>query len=152
VNGMRVGHTHIQSYTFSMLLLPINWQYLNIQDRMVQQNKEGNPAATVEVVRKILDVLDNYDRAFGAVVSETEEQKAVELDYKKTQEMLYEILKKLGVTEVPTVGTEFDYEVHQAVMQRPSEEYEEGIVCEELAKGFVLGDKLIRAAMVSVAA
>mmetsp|Transcript_29600 Transcript_29600/g.60067 ORF Transcript_29600/g.60067 Transcript_29600/m.60067 type:complete len:150 (-) Transcript_29600:629-1078(-) len=149
---MRVGHTHIQSYTFSMLLLPINWQYLNIQDRMVQQNKEGNPAATVEVVRKILDVLDNYDRAFGAVVSETEEQKAVELDYKKTQEMLYEILKKLGVTEVPTVGTEFDYEVHQAVMQRPSEEYEEGIVCEELAKGFVLGDKLIRAAMVSVAA
>jgi molecular chaperone GrpE len=46
---------------------------------------------------------------------------------------------------------EFDYEFHQAVMQKPSEEYEEGIVCEELAKGFKLNDQLIRAAMVVVA-
>lgn len=119
---------------------------------MAQQSKEGNPAATIEVVRKILEVLDNYDRAFNAVSAETEEQKAVEADYMKTREMLYEIFRKLGVTEVATVGTEFDYEVHQAVMQRPSEDYEEGIVCEELAKGYILGDKLIRAAMVSVAA
>lgn len=119
---------------------------------MAQQSKEGNPVATIEVVRKILEVLDNYDRAFNAVAAETDEQKAVEADYKKTQEMLYEIITKLGVTEVPTVGAEFDYEVHQAVMQRPSDEYAEGIVCEELAKGYVLKDKLIRAAMVSVAA
>ena len=54
--------------------------------------------------------------------------------------------------EVETVGTEFDYEVHQAVMQKPSEEYDEGIVCEELQKGFKIGDTLVRAAMVVVAA
>jgi len=127
-------------------------EYLNIQDRMSQQSKEGNPMATLEVVRSMLSVLDNYDRAFNAVNTETEDQKAVEADYMKTRAMIYETFEKLGVTEVPTVGTEFDYEVHQAVMQRPSDEYEEGVVCEELAKGYVLGDKLIRAAMVSVAA
>ena len=127
-------------------------EYLNIQDRMSQQSKEGNPMATLEVVRSMLGVVDNCDRAFNAVNAETEEQKAVEADYMRTREMIYDTFKKLGVTEVPTVGAEFDYEVHQAVMQRPSDEYEEGIVCEELAKGYVLGDKLIRAAMVSVAA
>lgn len=127
-------------------------EYLNVQNRMAQQNKEGNPLATLEVVRSMLSVLDNYDRAFNAVNAETEEQKAVEADYMRTRAMIYETFEKLGVTEVPTVGAEFDYEVHQAVMQRPSDEYEEGVVCEELAKGYVLGDKLIRAAMVSVAA
>jgi len=58
----------------------------------------------------------------------------------------------LGIEQVPTVGIEFDYEIHQAVLQRPSEEYGEGIVMEELAKGFKHGDNLIRAAMVAVAA
>ena len=127
-------------------------EYLNVQNRMAQQSKEGNPLATLEVVRSMLSVLDNYDRAFNAVNAETEEQKAVEADYMRTRAMIYDTFEKLGVTEVPTVGAEFDYEVHQAVMQRPSDEYDEGVVCEELAKGYVLGDKLIRAAMVSVAA
>ena len=50
-------------------------------------------------------------------------------------------------------GIEFDYEFHQAVMQRPDEDYEEGMVCEELAKGWLTEDgELIRAAMVVVAA
>ena len=127
-------------------------EYLNVQNRMAQQSKEGNPLATLEVVRSMLSVLDNYDRAFNAVNAETEEQTAVEADYMRTRAMIHDTFEKLGVTEVPTVGAEFDYEVHQAVMQRPSDEYDEGIVCEELAKGYVLGDKLIRAAMVSVAA
>ena len=54
--------------------------------------------------------------------------------------------------QVETLGTEFDYEVHQAVMQQPSDEYDEGIVCQEFQKGFKIGDTLIRAAMVAVAA
>jgi len=54
---------------------------------------------------------------------------------------------------VETLGKEFDYEFHQAVMTRPSDDYEEGVVCEELAKGYSMEDgELIRAAMVSVAA
>lgn len=126
-------------------------EYLNIQDRMSKQSREGEGVATIEVARKMLEVLDNYDRAFGQVTAETDEQKEVEASYVKTKEMILAIFDNLDIKEVETVGIEFDYEIHQAVLQRPSE-YEENIVCEELAKGFVLGDKLIRAAMVSVSA
>eukprot|EP00568_Trieres_chinensis_P004095 CAMPEP_0183295046 /NCGR_PEP_ID=MMETSP0160_2-20130417/3151_1 /TAXON_ID=2839 ORGANISM="Odontella Sinensis, Strain Grunow 1884" /NCGR_SAMPLE_ID=MMETSP0160_2 /ASSEMBLY_ACC=CAM_ASM_000250 /LENGTH=262 /DNA_ID=CAMNT_0025456463 /DNA_START=102 /DNA_END=890 /DNA_ORIENTATION=+ len=126
-------------------------EYLNIQDRMARQSKDGEGTAIIEVARKMLEVLDNYDRAFGQVNAETDEQKEVEAGYVKTKDTILGIFNDLGIEEVDTVGKEFDYEVHQAVLQRPSE-YEEGIVCEELAKGYVLGEKLIRAAMVSVSA
>jgi molecular chaperone GrpE len=100
----------------------------------------------------MLEVLDNYDRAFAAVKPDTDEERAIEARYKENYDKILNIFAELGITEVDTVGKEFDYEFHQAVMQRPSE-YDEGIVCEELQKGFVLnGQKLIRAAMVSVSA
>jgi len=97
-------------------------------------------------------VLDNFDRAFGVITAETESQKKIEEEYRTTYNEILTILADLGVEEVKTVGTEFDYEIHQAVMQKPSDEYEEGTVVEEFQKGFKLGDTLIRAAMVSVAA
>ena len=107
--------------------------------------------ATVQVAREVLKVLDNFDRAFGAIKAETETQMAIEREYRQTYDEILKILADLGVEEVETLGKEFDYEVHQAVMQKPSDEYDEGIVCEEFQKGFKLGDTLIRAAMVSVA-
>lgn len=108
--------------------------------------------ATVQVAREVLKVLDNFDRAFGVIKAETESQVAIEQEYRTTYNSIMTILSDLGVEEVETVGVEFDYEVHQAVMQKPSADYEEGIVCEEFQKGFKLGEQLIRAAMVSVAA
>lgn len=108
--------------------------------------------ATVQVSREILKVLDNFDRAFGVISAETDSEKAIEQEYQAIYAEILHVLADLGVEEVVTVGTEFDYEVHQAVMQKPSDEYDEGIVCEEFQKGFKLGDTLIRAAMVSVAA
>ena len=118
---------------------------------MTTQNKGGDTMATVQVVRNMLSVLDNYDRAFGAITPETPEQAAIEAAYQETYQQILDIFAELGVEEVATLGTEFDYEVHQAVMQKPSEEYEEGLVCEEFQKGFKVGDTLVRAAMVAVA-
>jgi len=100
----------------------------------------------------MLEVLDTYDRAFMAIESETAEDEAVEAKYKQTYNKVLSIFKDLGITELEALGKEFDYEFHQAVMQRPSDEYDEGFVCDELQKGYMLGNKLIRAAMVSVAA
>jgi len=108
--------------------------------------------ATVQVTRELLTVMDNFDRAFGAVTAETDDQKEIEAEFRATYQQILDIFESLGVTTVETVGTEFNYEYHQAVMQMPSADYEEGIVCEELAKGFKLGDTLIRASMVAVAA
>lgn len=127
-------------------------EYSNIQERLGNQNKQGDTMATVQIVREMLEVLDNYDRAFGAVSAESDAEKAIEAEFKATYDQILDIFTELGVTTVESVGKEFDYEVHQAVMQRPSEDFEEGICCEEYAKGFVIGDTLIRAAMVAVAA
>lgn len=127
-------------------------EYQNIQQRMNVQSQKSDDQATMQVARQMLEVLDNFDRAFGSVTPETDEQKAIEAEYKKAYDDILSTFKKLGVEEVQSVGKEFDYEVHQAVMQKPSDEYEEGIVCEEFQKGFKIGDTLIRAAMVAVAA
>ena len=108
--------------------------------------------ATIMVVREMLELLDNFDRAFGVIKPETEEEAAVEVEYKALYQSVLEKFAELGVELIPTVGTEFDYEYHQAIMQRPDADYEEGIVCEEFQKGFKMGETLIRAAMVAVAA
>ena len=124
-----------------------------MQERFKAENNDGTTPATIEVVNKMLGVLDNYDRAFQIITPETDEEKEIEAAYKEKYSSILSIFKDLGVNEVETVGVEFDYEKHQAVMTKPSEDYEEGIVCEELAKGYALEDgKLIRAAMVVVAA
>lgn len=119
---------------------------------MSEQSKTGDVDAIIQVARNMLGVLDNFDRCFGIVEPETDEEKAVDAAYREVYQNILNTFEELGVTEVETLGKEFDYEVHQAVMQRPDEDYEEGFVCEELAKGFIIGEKLIRAAMVSVAA
>lgn len=122
----------------------------NIQERMATLSRNGEGVATVEVARVILEALENFDRAFNSITPGTDEEKAIDAAYRGTYDGLLGVLGDLGVTEVESVGMEFDYEVHNAVMVRPSEEYEEGIVCEELQKGYVLGKQLIRAAAVAV--
>lgn len=126
-------------------------EYTNIQQRMTEQNQEGDSDAKVRVVKGILDLLDNFDRASGVIVPETEEEKAIESEYKAAYQEILDQFQKMGVVEVETVGKEFDYELHQAVMQMPGTEYEEGFVCQEFQKGFVMGEALIRPAMVAVA-
>mmetsp|Transcript_39327 Transcript_39327/g.57859 ORF Transcript_39327/g.57859 Transcript_39327/m.57859 type:complete len:245 (+) Transcript_39327:131-865(+) len=123
---------------------------INIQDRMIALSKDGDGRASAEVARVILEVIDNYDLAFGNITPETDEEKAIEAAYTETYDSIIRLFKDIGVTQVETVGKEFDYEVHNAVMTRPSDEYDEDIVSEELQKGFVLEDELIRAASVVV--
>ena len=120
---------------------------------MTEQNQEGDSDAKVRVVKGILEnVLDNFDRASGVIVAETESDLAIESAYKAAYQEIIDQFTKLGVSEVETLGKEFDYELHQAVMQMPDPEYEEGLICKEFQKGFILGeDALIRPAMVAVA-
>lgn len=118
---------------------------------MASQNQVGDVEATRKVALEMIDLLDNFDRAFGVVKPENDAEAAIEAEYKQVYQMVMDAFGKLGIEEVPTLGTEFDYELHQAVMQKPTEDYEEGVVCEEFQKGFKVGETLIRPAMVAVA-
>lgn len=117
---------------------------------MAKQTQLGMETATLDVAGKMLGVIDNYERAFGAMKPSNDEEVEITEAYQKTYDMIMDAFATLNVTKVETVGAEFDYELHQAVMQLPSDEFDEGIVCQELAPGWRCGEKLIRPAMVAV--
>lgn len=130
----------------------LNKESKGMQDRLSKQGSQETETAKVEIAEKVLNVLENYDRAFAAVEAATNEEVEIVDAYKKSYDLILETFLELNVTKVETVGVEFDYENHQALMQMPSDEYEEGIVCQEFASGWRCGETLIRPAMVVVAA
>lgn len=119
---------------------------------MLEESKQENSAAKVEVARIILEGADNYNRALGSVSPESDDEKSIEAEFLKPYNNLFDTFNELGISQIETVGKEFDFQLHQALMQKVTEDYEEGIICEEFEKGFVVGDVLIRPALVAVAA
>ncbi|MNI57161.1 heat shock protein GrpE [compost metagenome] len=97
----------------------------------------------------MLPVVDNFERALN-----TTSDNAEVASYAKGVEMILRqfegILQAEGLTAMETVGQPFNPEFHQAIMQVESEDHEEGIVVEELQKGYLLKDKVLRPAMVKV--
>ena len=97
----------------------------------------------------MLPVYDNLERGLAQFGAEDDDP------HKKGLEMIFnqykEALTKLGVTPIDCVGKEFDPERHNAVMHVEDEEYAENVVCEVYQKGYLLGDRVIRFAMVKVA-
>ena len=104
----------------------------------------------MKLINEFLPVLDNFDRARGSI--ETAEGEEVETNerYQAMHAALMESLTSMGVTKVPTVGEEFDYNLHMAIQQIPNPEYDEGIVCSEMQPGYTCKGLLVRAAYVMV--
>ena len=104
------------------------------------------------LLQEFLPVVDNYDRARGIIQVEGPEQEAVAAQYETVYATLEKAMTDLGVSKIATVGTEFDYNTHMAIQTEPSDEYDEGIVCEEMQTGYLCDEKLVRAAYVKVSA
>jgi molecular chaperone GrpE len=118
--------------------------------RRVQKEKEelqkyGNEC----VLQEILPVLDNMERALDHATEES--LSAVIEGVKLTRSMLLSVLKKFGVEPVESKGSPFDPAYHQAMCQVESAEVAPNTVIEEFQKGYMLNDRLLRPAMVSVA-
>ncbi|CAK9254538.1 unnamed protein product [Sphagnum jensenii] len=96
-------------------------------------------------------MVDNFERAKTSIKTETEGEN-IHNSYQGIYKQFVEIMKALGVVAVDTVGKEFDPKVHEAIMQEESTVYPEGIVIEEFQRGFKIGDKLLRPALVKVSA
>lgn len=126
-------------------------EYQTALERSRKLRESADSISKADVAKKVLDVLDNFGRAFSVVEANTEEEKEVEAAYKSVETQILAIFSDLGIQEIETIGAEFDYEKHNAVMMKPSD-YDEGIVCEEFAKGYIIGEELLRPAMVSVSA
>ena len=123
-------------------------EYDNYRKRTAKEKDSLYQDAKADTIREFLAVYDNLERA---VSTEGDEDSP----HKKGLEMIFhqyqEILKKLGVTEIEALGQSFDQEKHNAVMHIDDETYGENVVSQVFQAGFMLGDKVIRHAIVQVA-
>ena len=122
-------------------------EFDNYRKRTAKEKTESYQDAVAKTVLELLPVVDNFERAM-AVASADE---AFKSGMEKIYQQLCETLKKLGVAEIPSMGESFDPKVHNAIRQIEDESFGENIVCEVYQKGYRLGDRIIRHAMVSVA-
>lgn len=121
-------------------------EYDNYRKRAVKEKEELRPIIVSDVVKQFLPVMDNLSRALEAECSDAAYKQGVQM----IDDSFLEILKNLGVEEIPSDGVMFDPTMHQAVQQVASDELESGMVAATFAKGYKIGDKVIRFAIVSV--
>ena len=123
-------------------------EYDNYRKRTAKEKDSLYQDAKADTIKEFLAVYDNLERA---VSTEGDEDSP----HKKGLEMIFhqyqEILKKLGVTEMEAQGQPFDPEKHNAVMHIDDENYGENVVSQVFQAGFMLGDKVLRYAIVQVA-
>ena len=135
----------------------LNNQYLrlaadfdNYRKRQEQEREALLKYGKQECMKKIIEVVDNFDRAVQAV-EKIEEVDKMKETFHVLNRQLIDSLTKLGLEHIECVGQKFDPNLHEAVMQTPTDEYEEDTIINELQKGYKLGDKVLRPSMVSVA-
>lgn len=124
-------------------------EFDNYRKRVDRDRRDQAEAATADAIAGLLPIIDDLERALKTPSSgDTESfRKGIELIH---QQML-ELLRKRGVKPIEAVGTDFDPRYHQAVVHETSPDHREGEVIEEFARGYKLGDRLLRPAMVKVA-
>jgi molecular chaperone GrpE len=123
-------------------------EFDNYRKRVERERREQADQAVVDLLQELLLVVDDFDRALTVGGDEGGAyRKGVELIHGK----LHDLLRKQGVTAMDVLGADFDPNVHMAVMHEQSPERREGEVIGELQKGYMLGDRLLRPAMVKVA-
>jgi molecular chaperone GrpE len=122
----------------------------NFRKRQERVGLERNQRYKRDLIEKVLEVMDNLDRAMG--YEDSMDRESLHQGLRMVQWQLNELLRAEGLTPVPTVGERFDPHMHEAVDKVPSSEHPEGIVVEEVRKGYMMGSDLLRPARVMVSA
>jgi molecular chaperone GrpE len=124
-------------------------EFDNYRRRVERERREQADQAVVDLLQDLLLVVDDFDRALTVEAGEDAAayRKGVELIHAKLQDLL----RKRGITPIEAIGRDFDPNVHQAVSHESSPDHREGEVIGELRRGYMIGDRLLRPAMVKVA-
>lgn len=122
-------------------------EYDNFRKRSQREKDAIYGDATADTVKKLLPVLDNFERALNYECKDEEFKKGIAL----IQNTLTEVFDNIGVKEIPAMDQQFDPNLHEAVMHIDNPAYGENIVTDVYRKGYMLGDKVIRHSMVVVA-
>jgi molecular chaperone GrpE len=107
--------------------------------------------AKMHVLEDLLPIIDNFEIAAKSIKTETEAEEKINSSYQGLYRQVVDIFRGLGLEAVPTVGTQFDPEIHDGIMREENDDHDDGEVLEEFRKGFKFKDQLLRPAMVKVA-
>ncbi|WP_346291560.1 nucleotide exchange factor GrpE [Sphaerothrix gracilis] len=124
----------------------------NFRKRTGKQREENEVQVKCSTIGELLPVVDNFERARSQIKPQSDSEMAIHKSYQSVYKQLVECLKRVGVSPMRAEGQEFDPNLHEAVMREPTAEYPEDTVIEELVRGYILGDRVLRHAMVKVAA
>ncbi len=135
----------------------LNQQYLrlaadfdNYRKRQAQEREDLLKFGTENALKKMIEVLDNFERGKKALEN-VEDCAKVKESFDLVHKQVFDALAKLGLEVIETEGKPFDPNFHDAVMQTPTSEHPEHTIINELQKGYKMGDKVLRPALVNVA-
>ena len=135
----------------------LNQQYVrlaadfdNYRKRQAQERESLLKYGSETALKKMIEVLDNFERGEKAL-EKVEECQTVKDSFNLIHKQVFETLEKLGLETIETEGKEFDPNFHEAVMQTPNSDVPEHTILNELQKGYKLGEKVLRPALVNVA-
>ena len=135
----------------------LNQQYVrlaadfdNYRKRQEHEREELLKFGTENALKKMIEVLDNFERGQKALEN-VEDCEKVKESFNLVHRQVVDALTKLGLEPIETEGKEFDPNFHDAVMQTPTSEKPEHTIINELQKGYKMGDKVLRPALVNVA-
>lgn len=124
-------------------------EFENFRKRTDREKQAMFETGAKSIIEKILPVVDNFERGLATVPEEQKEDPFVDGMNRIYKQLLTE-LENMGVKPIEAVGCEFDPNLHNAVMQVESEEYESGVIAQELQKGYTYHDTVVRHSMVAV--
>jgi len=124
-------------------------EFENFRKRTEKEKQAMFETGAKSVVEKILPVVDNFERGLATVPEDKKEDPFVDGMNRIYKQFLTE-LENIGVKPIEAVGCDFDPNLHNAVMQVESEEYESGVIAQELMKGYTYRDAVVRYSMVAV--
>ena len=124
-------------------------EFENFRNRTEKEKHSMFEVGAKSVIEKMLPVVDNFERGLATVPEDKKGDPFVDGMNRIYKQLLTE-LENIGVKPIEAVGQEFDPNFHNAVMQVASEEYESGVVAQELLKGYTYRDSVVRHSMVAV--
>lgn len=124
----------------------------NYRKRTSKEKEEIDLQVKRNTITELLPVVDNFERARSHLKPQSEGEMTIHKSYQGVYKQLVDCLKRLGVAPMRPEGQQFDPNLHEAVMREATNEHPEGTVLEELVRGYYFGDRVLRHAMVKVAA
>ncbi len=124
----------------------------NFRKRTQKEKEEQEQQVKTATLKELLPIVDNFERARSQIKPQTDSEMNIHKSYQGVYKQMVESLKRIGVAPMRSEGKEFDPNLHEAVMREATAEHPEGTVLEELVRGYMLGERVLRHAMVKVAA